>query len=55
MDPGERISEAAFPRQAQDWPGLQSKMTPRPDCGEQDYRGTGRLLGRKALITGGDR
>jgi hypothetical protein len=29
-------------------------MTPRPDCGEQSYRGTGRLLGRKALITGGD-
>jgi NAD(P)-dependent dehydrogenase (short-subunit alcohol dehydrogenase family) len=43
-----------FPRQSQDWPGLQSKMTPRPDCGEQSYRGTGRLLGRKALITGGD-
>jgi NAD(P)-dependent dehydrogenase (short-subunit alcohol dehydrogenase family) len=43
-----------FPRQSQDWPGLQSKMTPRPDCGEQSYRGSGRLLGRKALITGGD-
>jgi NAD(P)-dependent dehydrogenase (short-subunit alcohol dehydrogenase family) len=43
-----------FPKQSQDWPGLQSKMTPRPDCGEQSYRGTGRLLGRKALITGGD-
>jgi NAD(P)-dependent dehydrogenase (short-subunit alcohol dehydrogenase family) len=43
-----------FPRQSQDWPGLQSKMTPRPDCGEESYRGTGRLLGRKALITGGD-
>jgi NAD(P)-dependent dehydrogenase (short-subunit alcohol dehydrogenase family) len=43
-----------FPRQSQDWPGLQSKMTPRPDCGEQTYRGSGRLLGRKALITGGD-
>jgi NAD(P)-dependent dehydrogenase (short-subunit alcohol dehydrogenase family) len=43
-----------FPRQSQEWPGLQSKMTPRPDCGEQSYRGTGRLTGRKALITGGD-
>lgn len=40
-----------FPRQSQDWPGSQSKMMPRPDCGERSYRGTGRLLGRKALIT----
>ena len=43
-----------FPKQSQPWPGLQSKMTPRPDCGEHGYRGTGRLAGRKALITGGD-
>ncbi|HVT07793.1 MAG TPA: SDR family oxidoreductase [Polyangia bacterium] len=43
-----------FPRQTQDWPGLQSKMTPRPDCGERSYHGTGRLVGRKALVTGGD-
>ena len=35
-------------------PGLQSEMTPVPDLGEQSYRGTGRLTGRKALITGGD-
>jgi NAD(P)-dependent dehydrogenase (short-subunit alcohol dehydrogenase family) len=43
-----------FARQSQEWPGLQSKMTPRPDCGEGSYRGSGRLAGRKALITGGD-
>jgi hypothetical protein len=43
-----------FPRQSQPWPGLQSKMTPRPDCGEHSYRGAGRLTGRRALITGGD-
>ena len=43
-----------FPRQKQDWPGLASKMTPRPDHGETSYRGSGRLLGRRALITGGD-
>jgi NAD(P)-dependent dehydrogenase (short-subunit alcohol dehydrogenase family) len=43
-----------FASQSQPWPGLQSKMTPRPDCGEKTYRGTGRLAGRKALITGGD-
>src|SRR5207237_5706069 len=29
-------------------------MTPRPDHGETSYRGSGRLLGRRALITGGD-
>jgi NAD(P)-dependent dehydrogenase (short-subunit alcohol dehydrogenase family) len=43
-----------FARQKQDWPGLQSKMVPRPDCGEQSYRGSGRMTGRKALVTGGD-
>ncbi|HSS38809.1 MAG TPA: SDR family oxidoreductase [Polyangia bacterium] len=43
-----------FPRQTQAWPGLQSRMNPRPDCGERSYRGTGRLTGRKALVTGGD-
>lgn len=43
-----------FARQTQDWPGLQGKMNPRPDCGEHSYRGTGRLGGRKALVTGGD-
>jgi len=43
-----------FQRQKQDWPGLASKMTPRPDHGETTYRGSGRLIGRRALITGGD-
>ena len=43
-----------FQRQKQDWPGLASKMTPRPDHGETSYQGSGRLTGRRALITGGD-
>nr|WP_318381441.1 SDR family oxidoreductase [uncultured Enterobacter sp.] len=43
-----------FPHQKQPFPGLASKMTPRPDHGETSYRGSGRLSGRKALITGGD-
>ena len=43
-----------FPEQQQPWPGLASKMSPRPDHGETSYRGSGRLFGRKALITGGD-
>jgi len=40
--------------QAQPWPGLASKMEPRPDHGETSYVGRARLTGRKALITGGD-
>jgi len=43
-----------FPVQQQPWPGLTSKMNPRPDHGETSYKGSGRLRGRKALITGGD-
>lgn len=43
-----------MPRQVQPWPGLASKMTPRPDHGENSYRGRTRLVGRRALITGGD-
>ncbi len=42
------------PTQAQAWPGLQRDMRPMPDCGETSYRGTGRLAGRHALVTGGD-
>ncbi|MDU6390546.1 MAG: SDR family NAD(P)-dependent oxidoreductase, partial [Pantoea sp.] len=44
----------SFPGQKQPVPGLASKMDPVPDHGETTYRGTGRLTGRKALITGGD-
>ena len=36
------------------WPGLARDMTPKPDHGETSYKGSGRLAGRKALITGGD-
>lgn len=43
-----------FLPQHQEWPGLASKMHPRPDHGEKTYRGSARLIGRKALITGGD-
>jgi NAD(P)-dependent dehydrogenase (short-subunit alcohol dehydrogenase family) len=43
-----------FAKQSQTWPGLASKMDPPPDHGEKTYKGSGRLAGRKALITGGD-
>ncbi len=42
------------PLQHQPEPGVQARMTPVPDLGEATYRGTGRLEGRRALITGGD-
>ena len=43
-----------FQKQSQPWPGLARDMNPRPDHGEASYKGSGRLAGRKALITGGD-
>src|ERR1700759_2330719 len=54
MDPTKMHPKPPFKSQAQPWPGLQSKMDPVPDCGENSYKGSGRLMGRKALITGGD-
>ncbi len=53
-DPTTKYPRPPFPEQHQPWPGLASKMQPRPDHGETSYRGSGRLQGRKALITGGD-
>lgn len=53
-DPRTRYPNVEPEPQTQDEPGLQSEMDPVPDLGETSYRGTGRLAGRKALITGGD-
>ncbi|WP_277749277.1 SDR family oxidoreductase [Paracnuella aquatica] len=53
-DPTTKYPKPPFKSQSQPWPGLASKMEPRPDHGEQSYKGSGRLQGRKALITGGD-
>lgn len=53
-DPTSKYPRPPYKKQSQPWPGLASKMDPRPDHGEQSYRGFGRLAGRKALITGGD-
>jgi NAD(P)-dependent dehydrogenase (short-subunit alcohol dehydrogenase family) len=53
-DPTKLYPIPPFKSQPQSWPGLQSKMDPVPDCGESSYKGSGRLMGRKALITGGD-
>lgn len=43
-----------FAPQQQAAPGVQSRMDPVPDCGENTYRGAGKLTGKRAIITGGD-
>ena len=46
--------EPPFPKQKQPMPGLTAKMKPVPDHGEESYKGSGRLNGKKAVITGAD-
>lgn len=53
-DPRSKYPKPPFKAQTQPWPGLARDMDPKPDHGETSYRGSGRLAGRKALITGGD-
>ena len=53
-NPLTKYPKPPFKKQQQEWPGLASKMEPKPDHGEESYKGSGRLVGRKALITGGD-
>ena len=50
----DRFPKPPFPKQEQPWPGLASKLDPPADHGEETYKGSGRLAGRKALVTGGD-
>ena len=54
QNPDTKYPRPPYQQQTQPWPGLASKMQPPPDHGETSYRGSGRLAGRKALITGGD-
>ncbi|WP_245421997.1 SDR family oxidoreductase [Alsobacter soli] len=54
QDPINKFPKPPFKRQSQPWPGLARDMDPKPDHGETSYKGSGRLAGRKALITGGD-
>ena len=53
-NPVTRYEQLSPPEQQQPEPGLDRDLQPLADHGEQSYRGTGRLTGRKALITGGD-
>lgn len=54
QDPVKRYPAITPPEQSLPGTGLDAEMTPKADLGEESYRGTGRLTGRKALITGGD-
>lgn len=53
-DPTTAHHDEGFPKQVQDQPGLTDETTPTPDHGEESYVGSGRLEGRRALISGGD-
>jgi NAD(P)-dependent dehydrogenase (short-subunit alcohol dehydrogenase family) len=54
QNPADKYPKPPFKKQKQPWPGLAKDMDPPPDHGETSYTGSGRLKGRKALITGGD-
>ncbi len=54
QDPRTRGDQPPFPAQEQEFPGSETRMEPAPDFGEQSYRGSGKLAGKVALITGGD-
>ena len=53
-DPKKLGPQPPFPEQEQEPVGLESEMEPRPDYGEESYRGSGKLQGKAAVITGGD-
>jgi NAD(P)-dependent dehydrogenase (short-subunit alcohol dehydrogenase family) len=54
QDPRVQYPRPPFPEQPQSAPGIAAEMNPKPDHGETSYKGSGKLAGRKALVTGGD-
>lgn len=54
QDPQEKYDTPPYPVEPQDEPGLQSRLHPEADHGEKSYKGSGKLTGKKAIITGGD-
>ncbi len=54
QDPRTQYPQPPFEQQHQSQPGLAKQMSPQPDNGEQSYQGSGKLKGRKALVTGAD-
>lgn len=53
-NPVDQYRTNGFPEQYEDGPGLAQDLDPKPDHGEETYRGSGRLTGRRALVTGAD-
>ena len=53
-DPREQGAKPPFENQPQEVPGLEAEMSPKPDYGAESYKGSRRLEGKSALITGGD-
>jgi NAD(P)-dependent dehydrogenase (short-subunit alcohol dehydrogenase family) len=53
-NPKDMQPKPPYPEQEQKPPGLESEMQPKPDYGEDSYKGSGRLQGKTAIITGGD-
>lgn len=53
-DPQEKYAQPDFPEQEQEVPGKEKEMQPEADHGEKTYKGSGKLEGKKAIITGGD-
>jgi NAD(P)-dependent dehydrogenase (short-subunit alcohol dehydrogenase family) len=54
QDPTKQYPGPKFPKQKQPEPGLAKEMSPKPDHGEESYEGSGKLKGRRAIVTGGD-
>ena len=54
QDPREKYPKPPYSDKSQSTPGSESELNPMADHGEQSYKGSGKLSGRKAVITGGD-
>src|SRR5918997_1134381 len=54
MDPREKGPKPPHATTNQEYPGTEAEMDPKPDYGEKSYKGTGKLTGKAAVITGGD-
>ncbi|WP_416445029.1 glucose 1-dehydrogenase [Leeuwenhoekiella sp. A16] len=53
-DPQNKYKTPPFPKEKQEVPGTEEAMTPKVDHGEESYKGTGKLEGKNAIITGAD-
>jgi NAD(P)-dependent dehydrogenase (short-subunit alcohol dehydrogenase family) len=53
-DPVKKYPQPPYPEQTQEVPGSDAAMQPKADHGETTYKGSGKLEGRKVIITGGD-